>query len=279
MTKTNILLIFTIISCMVSACKKLDYDGMELVPFAEVYFDASNVAMNNTGEGKFLEVKTSNGNPVTWRQDGQISAPEGTVTFEFYDKRNGEVLAEKSVNIVAGSPERWTLFQPEMGQPISIISPTENAEEPAAKEGFMKFKVANLATKSLPYEKIDIIVYGKDANSSVIELGKIENVGQTFQESEYQEISRGKEEGVTSFYFSFLNSKDKQEINGDGGTVFTTDVLGLPGEIIPSQLNPKNWVFTIYLLETEFPESYGICIQGTDSKWYAVNINNVLFSN
>ncbi len=255
----------------ISSCKKIEVE-QEFTIFGEVYFDTQNTKSS-------LAVRTKNGNSVVWRQDGMIAAPEGERTFEFYDKSTGEVLAEKTVNVVAGNPEKWTLFQPEEGQPISIISQSENSEEPAAKDGFIKFKIANLATKSLPYENIDVVVYGKVDNGDVIELGKIEGVGKTFQETEYQEISNGKSQGVTSFYFSFIDNNTKEVIMGDGGTVFTTDVLGLPGEIIPSQLNLKNWVLTIYLLETEFPESYGICIKGTDSKWYAVNINNILFSN
>lgn len=247
-----------------TACKKVDYDD-GFTTIGEVYFDASSVA--SFGD---LEIRY-NGHAVERRQDGGVSAPEGEHTFEFYNKKTGEKLAEKTVNVKVGSPEKYLLFQLEETQPISIIN--ENEREPAAEEGQMKMRFANLTTKSLPYPTIDVLVYGKTNSGNDVLLGVLEGVTGQFEEN-YHVLPRNNDvEDVVAYYFGFRDHNKKDITFGDGSLFTNKDTMY---EIYPSQLGVKDWVFSIYFIEEvwDYDEGwlpYTIKVEGEDKLFVVGN--------
>ena len=251
----NGLVMLLLLTLSFTACKKLEHDE-GFTSIGEVFFDASNVAINKTTAGRLLDVRTSNGYPVEWTSmgTGKLIAPEGERTFEFYDKRTGEVLAEKTVNVVAGNPERWTLFQPEEGQQISILDLTAYAQEPAASEGQIKIRFANYATGALPYEEIDIVVWGEGLPQGDVPLDTIENVGKSFDGSGFHTIYGSNKNLI--YHFSFIDKASQKEIVRVNGTRYTTK--GRATSFSPTNFSSASkGIFVMYLTHSNVYDDPG----------------------
>lgn len=238
---------------ILSSCKKKEYEN-SFVPFGTVTFQKSQSALRN-----YLEVRFQDA-PVEWQGNGTIEVPEGEGTFEFYDKRNGEVLAKKTISIDADNPESYIIFQPTEDAPLAFLDPNEQVEEEAAPAGFMKFKIANYASASLPFERIDVIVRGFGPDGWV-NLDTIESVGTDLGNAEYHLTVQGT--NIESYRFSYLNSETKSPVLNARGVIYS-----LGGTIEPNSINPRpqKKVFTIYLMDENLgpDSSTGRIPVGTD---------------
>lgn len=246
MTKTNIILIISLLCFTVSACKKLDYEGMEVVQFGKVFFYANNVKTP-------LQIRTKNNNPVIWRQDGLISAPEGEVTFEFYNKNNGETLLEKTVNIVNNKVEHFTLFQPTLESPLIFLDENAQANEEAAPEGFFKIKLVDY-TGGLFFgkdKKMDIVMFRSEFSwetwqTEYVEIGILENIGSNLDEEGYHLIPIQPADGNMAFSYREAGT-GKKLITVEGKEFINTTIYNGLIDASNSLSNPKKHVFTAYL--------------------------------
>src|SRR5690606_19298050 len=155
----NGLVVLLLLTLNFTACKKLDHDE-GFTSIGEVYIDASGAPALYDGlkvnyNGVPVDIQPYSG--TTYR----VRVPEGESTFQFYNgETSGDILAEKTVNIVPGSPETLLLFQPTETSDVAILDPNEQDNEEAAPEGFLKIKIANYANTALPLDKYDIVVEG-----------------------------------------------------------------------------------------------------------------------
>ena len=245
----TILVFFTLI--VLSSCKKLEHNN-GFNTFADVYF------VNNSFLGANLGVKYK-GEPIEWSQStgseaGKIHIVEGEAKFEFYDKSTGLVIAEKTVNVRAESPERYLVFQPSANAPIAFLDPNGQTSEAAPAVGYMKIKVANYAGDLLPYQEIDIIVKGLGDNGLEV-LDTIESVGKNLENETYHLVKKGTSD-IYMYRFSFLDHVTKAEVLNARETLYTSFLPLDPSTIEPM---PQKYIFTLYLtvenLGPDFPTS------------------------
>lgn len=239
--KLKTIFYFFLLSSILFSCKKQDYeDGF--VTFADIYF------INNSVLGEDLGIKY-NGEPIewAWSTTGKIKTVKGEGKFEFYKKSSGTILAEKIYDVTELS-QRYLIFQPESDAPISILDPNSQENESAPDKGYMKIKIANYSPVLLPFEKIDIIVWGLGDNG-LEELDVIESVGRNLDEEVYHLVNRGTAD-IVAYRFSFRDSATKEKILNARGTEYISFVYLEPGTIQPF---PEKHVFTMYLT----PEFYG----------------------
>lgn len=224
-----------IILATLFSCQKLDYDD-GIVAFGEVYFDINAPALN-----EFLKIKYNESDIKMQTGTGMVKVPEGEGVFQFYDSRTNKILAEKKINIVPGSPEKFLLFQPTETSPFEILNPNEQENEEAAPDGYLKIKVANYANKALPYDRIDIRVEANDGWNGFFPIDTIISIDRNLENAEYHLVRKG--ENIISYRFSYIVNETQQEVLNARGTLYTSGgVWNYP--------KPKKDVFTIFLSET-----------------------------
>ncbi|QJB30156.1 hypothetical protein HF329_02045 [Chitinophaga oryzae] len=236
------------------SCQKAAYVN-PFATFVDVWFDADKTALRNNGEGVFIAVKY-NGHPIAWDAGTKkIKVVAGEGKFEFYDTRNGKVVAEKMIDVKAGSKETYTLFQPTMDAPVAFVDPAGQDTVNAAPAGHIKLKVANYAKDLIPFEHTDIKVsvsyFDADWNEVVTEVGVIKDVKNTIDKAGYAVLPDGLPNPAPEFgynyVFEFINSDTGQPLLNYGGTNYSNLAFSPPGI---SPLPVKN-VFTVYLVSNK----------------------------
>jgi len=241
-------IIISVLFTTVFSCQKLDHeDG--ITPFGEVYFDINAPALY-----EYLKVKYNKSDIELEVGTGRVQVPEGEGVFQFYDSRSGEILAEKEVNIIPGSPETFLLFQPTETAPIAILDPNEQANEEAAPEGFMKIKIANYASTALPLAKYDLIVEVNDGWNGYQQLDVIESVGTDLAVESYHLVAKGTHEPgfLYTYRFTFSIPGTEEIVLNGRGTVYTNG-----GSWSYPTPKPEKDVFTMFLSENKDRELEG----------------------
>lgn len=233
------------------SCQKAEY----VTPFAtfvDVYFDADKTALRDNGAGVFIAAKY-NGYPIEWNiLSKKIKVVAGEGKFEFYDTRNGNVVAEKVIDVKADSKETYTMFQPTMEAPVVFIDPAAQESESPAPAGHIKLKVANYAKDLIPFEhtdlKVSISYYDVDWNEVITEIGIIKDVKNTIDQAEYYILPDGVPSPLPeigyNYVFEFVDSDTGQPLLNYGGTNYS-NVAFNPAGIDPL---PVNNVFTLYMV-------------------------------
>ncbi|HMI03484.1 MAG TPA: hypothetical protein VK541_13425 [Pedobacter sp.] len=228
-------IIFLLAVVGLSSCKKLDYDK-SFTKFVDVYFK------NNAALAGNLGVKYA-GKTIDWESDGKIKVVEGEGTFEFYDKRSGSVLGNKTITVTASQVEEFIVFQPNENDPVAILDPDAQAKEPVPGQDFMKIKVANYSTDLLPYEKTDVVVIGITSAFEFVTLATIESVGQNLDQETYHLIPTGGSD-VIAWTFSFVEHGTNTKLkNAAGEDYINVNSFLYPDEIQP---RPEKNIYTIY---------------------------------
>lgn len=247
-------IVIVLVSIGLYSCQKAEYVN-SFLEFVDVYFDADKTALRENGTGIFIAAKY-NGSPIEWNiLSKKIRVVAGEGKFEFYDTRNGKVVAEKVIDVKPGSKETYTLFQPTMDAPVSFIDPNEQDTESPAPAGHIKVKVANYAQDLIPFENLDIKVsisyFDADFNTVVEEVGTIKDVKNSIDKAEYQVIPNGLPNPLPEYgyqyVFDFVNSSTGQPLLNHGGTGYSNIAFS------PEGINPlpvKN-IFTLYMVSRE----------------------------
>ncbi|MCT1525317.1 hypothetical protein [Sphingobacterium hotanense] len=238
------------------SCKKLEHDD-GIVTFGEVFFDMSSVPSY-----EFISVRY-NGQPIDLESGtGRIRVPEGEAQFSFYDERTSDLLGEKTLNIIARSPEKHIIFRPTDDAKISFLDSDGQSNEEAPSEGKMKIKIANYATSLLP-GKVDIVFHGL-VGRTYIATDTIKEVSQNLGEEEYHLVKKGDvSPSRPTYQLSFINSATKEELTNIGGTIFFTTTMSA---------NALKGIYTLYLTpsERDFEAPAWLSF---DNKFYTVSIN------
>lgn len=230
--KTRLYILLLVCAC---SCQKQAYDD-DFTTFAPVYFSRRSILENN------LQVKY-NGEPIRW-EESRITVPEGEARFEFYDRRSGEVLAEKVVNISKAQPESFIVFQPTADAAPAFLDGNGQANETAAPAGFIKIKLANYAAALLPYEKTDIVVVGINANFEFIPLDTLEAITQNLGNEEYHLVPTNSDILGYSFHFRQHGSEAMVK-DAIGGDYMNLDVALVPELLSP---RPEKNIYTLYFI-------------------------------
>ncbi|WP_270088203.1 hypothetical protein [Sphingobacterium sp. SYP-B4668] len=248
----------TIIICLLStglhSCQKAEYIN-SFSEFVDVYFDADKTALRDNGAGVFIGLRY-NGYPSEWdASNKKIRVVPGEGKFEFYDTRDGKVVAEKVIDVKPGTKETFTLFQPTMDAPVAFIDPKEQDAETPAPAGHIKVKLANYAQDLIPFERLDLKVsisyYDADWNEVVKEIGAIKDVKNSVDKAEYHILPDGLPNPLPeipcSYVFEFVDSDTGQPLLNHGGTNYSNMAFS------PSGIDPlpvKN-IFTLYMISRE----------------------------
>lgn len=260
-------MIFPIITF--TSCEKIDVD-QGFTAFGEVFFVPDQTASYQTGHLKVMY----NGNPVELQGGtGRIRVPEGEGKFEFYDESKGEVLGEKTVNIIPGSPETFNLFQPTETDPIAFLDPNGQDNEEAAPEGFMRVKIANYAGDLLPND-LDIVVLGLNMNFETVELATLESVSNNIGEEQYRQIPTGGSD-ILAYTFKFRDRKTQGFVKMHGGEDYWSQSFFLYPDMISPY--PEKRVYTIYLRSIEQWGEHPLFIKSGD-KYYEIS-PEILYAN
>jgi hypothetical protein len=253
------------------SCKKLDYDN-SFKTFANIYF-LDNVALNRTGQGIFLSVKYE-GSPVAWTQGtGRIEVPEGKGRFEFFDRRTGVVLAEKTVEVNRSKPDTFLVFQPTVESPIAFLDLKGQANEAAPPAGFIKLKVANYATDLIPYEQTDIIVVGINMNFELTNLDTIEAVGNNLSNETFHLVPTTSD--ILAYTFCFKKHGTDMIVRNDMGDVY----MNIEEFLYPDDMNPKpeKNIYTLYFVPILSPTPSDMYVKH-GGKYYNIR-TNILYAN
>lgn len=234
MIKFTLLLMITI--CGFSSCKKIEVD-QGITKFGEVYFDLTKAASYRSGN---LQVRY-NGNIIEMAQiiEGRIRVPEGEAKFEFLDKKSNSVLAEKTIVINSEKPEKYNLFQPSEEDGIAIFNTSEQENELAAPEGFIKIKIANYARKALPHDLIDIVVEANTGSFNIIDT--LISIGTKLDEAKF--ILLKKVPDAFSYRFSYRVHKSQEPVLNARGTLYTSGGAW-------TYPDPSKNILTMYLVES-----------------------------
>lgn len=246
-------IVIVLVSIGLYSCQKAEYVN-SFSEFVDVYFDADKTALRDNGAGVFIAARY-NGSPIEWVNLKKIKVVAGEGKFEFYDTRNGKVVAEKVIDVKPGSKETYMLFQPTMDAPVSFIDPDEQDTESPAPAGHIKVKLANYAQDLIPFENLEIKVsisyFDADFNTLVEEVGTIKDVKNKIDQAEYQILPNGLPTPLPEYgyqyIFEFVNSSTGQPLLNHGGTSYSNMAFG------PESINPlpvKN-IFTLYLVSRE----------------------------
>lgn len=231
--KTGIYILMGLLLLGSFSCQKKEYND-SFTTFAPVYFSKKSVLDQD------LQVKY-NGEPISW-VESRITVPEGEAKFEFYDKRNGETLAEKVVNVSKAQPQSFLVFQPLDDAPVAFIDPNEQDKEEAAPNGYLKIKIANYTPQFLPFERIDVVLnfrYRQGRQYTYEPVDTIEAVGRNLDTATYRLVRRGTPQSdIEAYYLTFKDHATGEWLNNAGGTVYGSHVAIEP--------NDKN-VFTLFL--------------------------------
>lgn len=222
------------------SCQKKDYDN-GFTAFAPVFF------VNKSVLGNDLQVKY-NGTPISWdASSGKIEVPEGTGKFEFFDRRNGKVLAEKTVEVIKTQKDSLLIFQPTAAAPIAFLDARGQVNEPPPTAGFIKIKMANYAPSLLPFEQLDVIVVGINANFEFINLDTLETVRKNLGTENYHLIPTPSDILAYTFYFK-QHGTDTKVKNAMGDDYVNMDIILFPDMIDP---RPVKNIYTIYFAAVE----------------------------
>lgn len=267
-----------LLAATLGACQKAE-QVETFRDFVDVYFDASKTALANNGQGIFIAAKY-NGYPIEWDVNfKKIKVVEGEGKFEFYDTRNGETVAEKTIDVKSGAMETYTLFQPTLESPVSFIDPKAQDSEEAAPEGHIKLKIVNYAQYLIPFNKVDIKVYisyfDQDWNEVRAEVGIIPDIANEVNGGEYHILPNGIPEGVIdySYQFEYIDHETGQPLLNYGGTIYSSLAF------MPAYLDPlpvKN-VFTVYLAPWKAWGETPFFLKKDEEFWEVTG--NVLFAN
>ncbi|MBO9153528.1 hypothetical protein ACFOTA_15005 [Chitinophaga sp. GCM10012297] len=223
--------------------------------FVEVYFDAEKTALRNNGEGVFIAARY-NGQPIEWNVlSKKIKVVTGEGKFEFYDTRNGNVVAEKVVDVKPGARQEYTMFQPTLDAPVSFIDPDAQGSESPAPAGQIKLKVANYAKDLIPFTKLDIRVsisyFDADWNEVITEVGMIRDVQDAVDKAAYHLLPNGVPAPAPEFgynyVFEFLDGDTGEPLRNYGGTGYSNLAFS-PQGIDPL---PVRNVFTLYMVSNK----------------------------
>nr|WP_320058553.1 hypothetical protein [uncultured Bacteroides sp.] len=132
----------------------------------------------------------------------------GPGMFTFYNKRTGEVLLEKELEVKANDTEPWYIFQLDSTiAPQLIRNPVANEQEPPV--GYFKLKLANLCKNALAYQKLDVIINSVDPEDYTSKpLDTLSSVGSSFETSEFFTI---KKQLIIPIHFLLLNTIHKTQ--------------------------------------------------------------------
>lgn len=254
-----------LLTCLFS-CQKKDYDD-SFTSFAPVYF------VNKSALDLNLLVKYK-GTSLEWdRYSGRIEVPEGEGVFEFFDRRNGQVLAEKKVTVSKDNRDSFLIFQPTIEAPLAFLDARGQADVTPPPAGFIKIKLANYAPSLLPFEKTDVIVVGVNMNFEFINLDTIMAVSQNMGNEEYHLVPTTSDMMGYTFYFKQNGTETKVKNNmGD-------DYLNIDNALIPDFMNPrpeKN-IYTLYFSPLVQPYPGDNFIKLGD-KYYHIN-PEILYAN
>lgn len=272
--------VIALLSIGLYSCQKAEHVN-SFPEFVDVYFDADKTALRDNGAGVFIAARY-NGSPIEWDINlKKIKVVAGEGKFEFYDTRNGKVVAEKVIDVKPGSKETYTLFQPTMDAAVAFIDPKAQDAESPAPAGHLKVKVANYAKDLIPFENLDLRVsisyFDADFNTVVEEIGTIKGVGNAIDRAEYQIIPDGLPNPIPEYgyqyIFEFVNSSTGESLLNYGGTSYSNIAFG------PESINPlpvKN-IFTLYMVSKETWGEAPPFIKKGDT-FYEIS-TNVLFAN
>lgn len=235
-----------LISLCFLSCEKLDYDD-GIISFGDVFFNTSNVALHSSLKihynGNLIEIQ---------REDGRVRVPEGTAKFEFYDNTTNQLLLEKTVDIVAGNPERITLFQPTADAPLMFLDENSQADEEPAPPGYYKVKFVNYTGSLLPFnKKMNIVMFRAEFNwitfeTEYVEIGVLESIGTNLNEETYHLIPV--EAGDQGLAFSFREAETGDQLTTVAGNEFLNSTFNQElANASASLSNPKKNVFTAYI--------------------------------
>src|SRR5690606_15352290 len=207
-----------LISLCFLSCEKLDYDD-GIISFGDVFFNTSNVALHSSLKihynGDLIEIQ---------REDGRVRVPEGTAKFEFYDNTTNQLLLEKTVDIVAGNPERITLFQPTADAPLIFLDENSQADEEPAPPGYYKVKFVNYTGSLLPFnKKIYIVMFRAESNwfsfeTHFVNIGILENIVTNMNEDSPDLIPV--QDGNKGLAFSFREPETVYQLTTVAGNEF-----------------------------------------------------------
>lgn len=225
-----------------SSCQKKDYDD-SFTTFTSVYF------LNNSVLSQNLAVKYE-GHAINWDLSGRIDIPEGKGVFEFYDKRDGRTVAQKTVDASAANPLTFMIFHPLVDAPLAFLDAKAEDTEPAAPDGFMKIKIANYTPDFIPFEKTDVVLNFRVQQGRqyvYVPVDTIEAVGRNLDTAVYRLVQRGTPpSGAEIYYLTFRDHATGEYVKNAGGTTYATHMT-----ITPSPDKPKN-VFTLFLTPVEY---------------------------
>jgi len=262
------------------SCQKAEYVN-SFSEFVDVYFDADKTALRDNGAGVFIAAKY-NGKPIKWDiNTKKIKVTPGEGKFEFYDTRDGKIVAEKVIDVKVDSKNTYTLFQPTMESPVAFIDPNEQNTESPAPSGHIKLKVANYAQDLIPFENLDLRVsisyFDADFNTVIEEIGTIKAVKNTIDKATYQILPDGLPNPLPeygyNYIFEFINGDTGEPLLNYGETNYSNTALS------PEGINPlpvKN-IFTLYMIsKTTWGEAPPFIKKG--NTFYEI-ATNVLFAN
>ncbi|GEP94571.1 hypothetical protein [Chitinophaga cymbidii] len=265
-----------LLAAALGACQKAE-PVETWTDFVDVSFDASRVALANSGQGIFIAAKY-NGYPIKWDlSQKKIKVVEGEGKFEFYDIRTGETVAEKTIDVKSGTADEYILFQPTLASPVSFIDPRALDNETAPPPGHIKLKVSNYAQDLIPFNKVDvkmyIMYYDQDFNEIRHEVGMIRDIGNSVDEGDYHILPDGVPDGISdyAYVFEFMDSETGAPLLNHGGTPYSNYGF-MPVYLSPA---PEKHIFSVYLNTIKaWGETPVFIRKGEDFYEIAVNILN-----
>lgn len=246
-TKRLTVLLLLALGC--ASCEKGNYTE-PYTAFGEVYFAPGQAATYLAGH---LKVRY-NGDPMELQGGtGRIRVPEGEGEFEFYDESTGEVLLTKTVDIIAGSPERYTLFQPTPDAPLTFLDENAQENEEAAPDGFFKVRIVDYTGNLFFDDKVEIILWRNEFDwitftEKWVEIGPWGvTIGKDLDEEAYHLL----EIDDAGYGFSFRKTDGEKLLTVAGEEFIATEFYKRLVSESESLQEPKKNVFTAYIMAAE----------------------------
>lgn len=168
--KIKLYYIIIIISIGFSSCKKQQYETTQA-------FGTVNI---NNQSGVQELIFEFNGN--TFKKGlslTNLKIPVGAGNLRFLNPQNQQVLIDTNLSIKENETKELVLFKPDENSKVILLENNQASEQPPA-DGFMKVKIANFASNTLP-NSVDVVLYGfDDSVGDYVPLDTIENVGPGF---------------------------------------------------------------------------------------------------
>lgn len=187
----------------------------------------------------------------------------GPGTFTFYNKRSGEVLLEKELEVKANDTEPWYIFQPDSTIALQLIrNPLATEQEPPV--GYFKLKIAYFCKNALPYQKLDVIINSyNEEDWTTKPLDTLSSVGSSLETAEFFVI---KKTDLNLYTFSFIDHDTQNPILDKAGNLYVS------GLSIAPQADQN--ISICYLAEQEIYPFDGFIFK--NNKYYDI-IPNLLF--